>query len=304
MSFMDVKNFMIKSILDLWKRNRDAITGYLFIFPALAIFIGFIAYPFTYELWLSFHEKNPGLEAKFIGLRNFLEVISDPTFHRVSINSCVYTFTAVFAKLLIGLGMALLLNQKFKARGVVRALVLIPWALPTYVSTLAWRWMYHHTLGLFNYLLLNFGIIRHPIMWLGDPKMAMASVIMVNIWRGVPFFALILLAGLQTIPTELYEAADVDGANAWQKFRYITLPYLKYIMLFVTLISTLWTFNDFEIVYLLTKGGPVNATHLFATYTYEVGFIVLKLGLAAAIPTLLMPFFLTLMVKVTQLMER
>jgi multiple sugar transport system permease protein len=289
---------------DLWKRNKDAITGYLFIFPALAIFMVFIAYPFAYEVWLSFHEKYPGLEAKFIGLENFLRVISDPTFHRVSINSCVYTFTAVSAKLLIGLGVALLLNQKFKARGIVRALVLIPWALPTYVSTLAWRWMYDYRFGLINYFLLNLGIAKYPIMWLGDPKIAMASVIIVNIWRGVPFFALILLAGLQTIPTELYEAADVDGANAWQKFRYITLPYLKYVMLMVTLISTLWTFSDFEIVYLLTKGGPVNATHLFATYTYEVGFIVFKLGLAATVPVLLVPFFLTFMFKLTQLMMR
>ncbi|MBV9248277.1 MAG: sugar ABC transporter permease, partial [Acetobacteraceae bacterium] len=207
-------------------------------------------------------------------------------------NTCWYTFITTIFKLALGLWLAQLLNRQFRGKGWIRAFVLLPFIVPTVLSTYAWKWMFDPTFSVFNWGLYRLGLITHRINWLGDPNLAFTSVIIVNIWRGVPFYAISLLAGLQTINPELQEAAAIDGANAWQRLRHITWPLLLPVTVVVTLFSVIQTFADFQLVYVLTGGGPANATHLFATYAYQVGVGTGLLSEGAAISLAIFPVLL------------
>ena len=209
-------------------------------------------------------------------------------------NGFIFTIGSVSLKAVVGMIMALVLNRRIVLRGFFRGLLLLPWVAPTVVTTLAWRWILD-LMGVFNYILTNIGILQLPVPWLAKYWPALFSLVMVNAWRGFPFFGVTLLAGLQAIPLELYEAAEVDGASAWQRFWHITLPSLRTVLLVVTTLSTIWTFNDFSIVWLLTRGGPGNATDVFATYTYKLGFEVSRLGYGETVSVILAPLLIIIL---------
>ena len=290
-----------------WSRllGKDAALGYALVTPLLLVIVGLLAYPIISALLLSFQDRMLGSPGRFIGLENYAELLfSDRRFRTVVSNSVIFTIVSVAGKLLIGLGMAVLLNQRIAARAMFRGWLLLPWVAPTFVTALTWRWMFDGTSGIINYILMVFGVITSPIAWLGSGATAMLAVIITNIWRGFPFFGVSLLAGMQAIPAELYEAADVDGASPWQKFWHITLPGVRTVLVVTTMLSTIWTFNDFQIVWIMTGGGPAYATHLFATYSYKVGFTGSRLGYAVAVSTILAPLLIVMILALSPLIMR
>lgn len=251
--------------------------------------LALVAYPLGSAVYISLTEKYVGYPARFVGLRNYVDLTVDPVFHKVVWNSAVFTVASVATKLVLGMLMALALDRALFARRVVRGFLLLPWVVPTVITALTWHWMFDALRGFINVSLEGLGLIREPIAWLGQPATAMLAVVTVNIWRGFPFFGVSLLAGLQAIPRDLYEAAAVDGASPAQRFRHVTLPGLRPVILVTTLISSIFTLNDFNIIYVMTRGGPGIATHVIATYTYEVGFQALRWGKAVAVSMYLMP---------------
>jgi len=273
----------------LWtKLNKDKYLAYILIMPLCVVLIGLIGYPLLYALWLSLQTKVAGGEAIFIGFSNFLNLFGNSVFWVIFKNTIIFTTSAVTCKLILGSVLALLLNQKFVARDLTRALLLLPWAVPTIVSVLIWKWILDD-MGLLNSFLLNSGIVKLPVLWLASKKWAMFSVILVNTWRGIPFFAITLLAGLQSIPVELYEAAEVDGAGDWIKFKSITIPSIKSVVIIASLMSTIWTFNEFTLIFLLTAGGPSNTTQILPTFSYITAIGGQNLGMGAAISMVGLP---------------
>jgi multiple sugar transport system permease protein len=270
--------------------DREATLAYLFMVPGLVILILFMAYPFFLGIYLSLTDKMVGFpDFDFIGLDNYRLLLNDPVFRLTVANTFIYSFITVPFKLVLGLGLALVLNQKFHFSRFVRAGLLLPWIVPTAISSLAWLMLFDPILSPVSWVLKDWGMIHANINFLGDRWNAIASVCVANIWRGLPFFAISILAGLQAVPTELNEAAALDGANAWQRFWSVTMPTIRTIVLIATLFSIIFTFSDFQLIYVLTKGGPANATHVFGTYAYQtMGFSAL--GQAAAIALSMFPF--------------
>jgi ABC-type sugar transport system permease subunit len=261
-------------------------------------------YPFLYAIWLSFLEKSVGTVGQFVGLRNFSYVITWPQFLAALKNTATFTIVAIAIKFVLGMSVALVLNQHIRGRNFFRAFLLLPWVIPAFVVYLTWRWLYDPLQGLLNYALLDTGLITRPIAFLSDKSTAMLSVIIAHSWRGFPFFAISFLAGMQTISLELYEAAQVDGATRWQQFRHITLPSLYHIIGVVLLLQTIWTANAFEPIYLLTGGGPSDATTVYTMLVYLMGMVNLRLGEAAAVSVLFLPLLIGLVLVVTGLLQR
>ena len=285
--------------------GREAPLGYALILPLLLVMIGLLAYPVISALLISFQDKRLGMPGRYIGLNNYAELLfKDRRFRIVARNSFVFTFGAVFGKLIIGMAMAIVLNQRIKARNIFRGWLLLPWVAPTFVTALTWRWMFDGTSGVINFMLMGLGMLDVPVAWLGNGSTALLAVIVTNIWHGFPFFGVSLLAAMQAIPAELYEAAEVDGASPWQKFRHITVPGVWTVLIIVTMLSTIWTFNDFQIVYIMTGGGPAFATHIFATYSYFVGFSGSRLGYAVAVSTVLTPALIVMILALSPLILR
>ena len=268
----------------------------LLLLPTLVLLALFIAYPFVEGVRLSVTDTKVGVPGKFVGLQNFEEIWNDSIFHVAVWNTCVYTAVATVFKLALGLWLAVLLNRHFRGKAFTRAFILLPFIIPTVLSTLAWKWMFDPTFSVINWLLFKMGLITAPINWLGDPHLALISVIAVNVWRGVPFYAISLLAGLQTISPELHEAAAIDGARPWQRFWHVTWPLLLPVTLVVVLFSVIQTFADFQLVYVLTGGGPANATHLFATYAYQLGIGTGLLSKGATISLAVFPVLLLVVI--------
>jgi len=264
-----------------------------------AVLLGlFIAYPFVNGIWLSVTDTRVGVPGEFVGLKNFYKVWNDSIFRVAVWNTCWYTLVTTVFKLSLGLWLAMLLNRSFKGKAFTRAFILLPFIIPTVLSTFAWKWMFDPTFSVLNWMLFQIGFITKRVNWLGDPDLALVSVMVVNIWRGVPFYAITLLAGLQTISPELNEAAAIDGARPWQRFWHITWPLLLPVTMVVTLFSVIQTFADFQLVYVLTGGGPANATHLFATYAYQLGVGTGLLSEGAAISLAMFPIlFLVVIVQ-------
>lgn len=268
------------------------------LLPTVVLLGLFIAYPFVEGVLLAVTDTRVGVPGKFVGVQNFLALLQDSIFRTAVWNTFVYTAVASVFKLALGLWLALLLNRHFKGKAFTRAFILLPFIIPTVLSTFAWKWMFDPTFSVINWLLYHLGLISGRINWLGDPDLAMISIIIVNIWRGVPFFAISLLAGLQTISPELNEAAAIDGARPWQRFWYITWPLLLPVTMVVVLFSVIQTFADFQIVYVMTGGGPANATHLFATYAYQIGIGTGLLSEGAAISLAMFPvLFLVVIIQ-------
>jgi multiple sugar transport system permease protein len=262
-----------------------------------AILLGlFIAYPFVKGVILSLTSARVGVEGEFVGLKNFVKIWNDGIFHVTVWNTFWYTGVTTVFKLALGLWLALLLNRHFKGKAFIRAFILLPFIIPTVLSTFAWKWMFDPTFSVINWTLYQLGFITQRINWLGDPDLAMTSIIIINVWRGVPFFAISLLAGLQTISPELNEAAAIDGARPWQRFWHVTWPLLLPVTMVVVLFSVIQTFADFQLVYVMTGGGPANATHLFATYAYQLGIGTGLLAEGAAISLAMFPFLFLIVV--------
>ena len=264
--------------------------------PTVVILGLFIAYPFVEGVLLAVTDAKVGVPGHFVGLNNFEKLWNDSIFRTAVWNTFWYTGVTTVFKLALGLWLALLLNRHFKGKAITRAFVLLPFIIPTVLSTFAWKWMFDPTFSVINWTLYRLGLIHGRINWLSDPDLAMISVIIVNIWRGVPFYAISLLAGLQTINPELQEAAAIDGARPWQRFWHVTWPLLLPVTMVVVLFSVIQTFADFQLVYVLTGGGPANATHLFATYAYQVGIGTGLLSEGAAISLAMFPVLLIVVV--------
>ncbi|MGC2218406.1 MAG: sugar ABC transporter permease [Pseudolabrys sp.] len=267
--------------------------GAWFMLPAAAFLILFLAYPLGLGVWLSLTDTKIGRSGVFIGTENYEWLWDDSVFWLSVFNTLLYTIVASAIKFAVGLYLALLLNENLPFKAILRALVLIPFIVPTVLSAIAFWWIYDSQFSIVSWTLRHLGLIASNIDFLGDTWNARWSVIFANIWRGVPFVAITLLAGLQTVSPSLYEAATIDGASAWQRFRYITYPLLTPIIAVVMTFSVLFTFTDFQLIWVLTRGGPVNATHLMATLSYQRAIIAGQLGEGAAISTAMIPFLLT-----------
>lgn len=278
----------------LWKRletNRNWL-GFWFMAPALAFLLLFLAYPLVLGIWLSFTDTRIGRDGVFVGLENYEWISGDTVFWGSVFFTVFYTVVASIAKFAIGLYLALLLNQHMPFKAMIRAVVLIPFIVPTVLSAIAFWWIYDPQFSIVSWSLRQMGLIETNVDFLGDTWNARWSVIFANVWRGVPFIAITLLAGLQTVSPSLYEAATLDGASRWQMFRYITYPLLTPIIAIVMTFSVLFTFTDFQLIWVLTRGGPVNATHLMATLSYQWGILGGKLGEGAAVAVSMIPFLL------------
>jgi multiple sugar transport system permease protein len=285
-------------------RTRESLGGMALLAPTVLILIGLVLYPFFYAIWLSFTDKTVGSPGQFVGFRNFAYVLAWPQFTTAVWNTVVFTVSAVAMKFVLGMAVALVLNQQIRGRNFFRAFLLLPWAMPAFVVYLVWRWLYDPLSGLINYALIDLGLIATPIAFLSDRSTAMLSVIVAHVWRNFPFYAISFLAGMQTIAQELYDAAQVDGASRAQQFRHITLPGLYHIIGVVVLLTTIWTANAFEPVYLLTGGGPSDATMVYTMLVYVMGMMNLRLGEAAAVSTLILPLLIGLVLAVTILLHR
>jgi multiple sugar transport system permease protein len=268
--------------------------GFWFMVPAAAFLILFLAYPLGLGVWLSYTDTRIGRGGEFIGLENYLWLADDSVFWLSVYNTLLYTIVASAIKFAVGLYLAMLLNRHMPFKAIIRAVVLIPFIVPTVLSAIAFWWIFDTQFSILTWMLQKIGFIAetYQINWLGDATMARASVIFANIWRGVPFIAITLLAGLQTVSPSLYEAAVIDGATRWQMFRYITYPMLTPIIAVVMTFSVPFTFTDFQLIWVLTRGGPFNTTHLMATLSYQRAILGGNLGEGAAIATAMIPFLL------------
>jgi multiple sugar transport system permease protein len=271
--------------------SRNAL-GLAFLLPAAVVLLLFLTYPLGLGVYLGFTDTRLGRPGIWIGIENYEFLWEDSIFWLSVFNTILYTTVASLFKFVLGLWLALLLNRHLPFKAFLRAIVLLPWVVPTVLSGIAFWWIFDAQFSVISWGLIQLGLIDGPINFLGDVANARASVIAANIWRGIPFVAITLLAGLQTIPQSLYEAAVLDGATNWQRFRWITLPMLSPIIAVVMTFSVLFTFTDFQLIYVLTRGGPLNATHLMATLSFQRAIPGGQLGEGAAIASAMIPFLL------------
>src|SRR5262245_1371125 len=270
--------------------ERGGVFSWLMVLPPVSFLAALVGYPFFYGIWLSLQNRPVAKAGVFVGLDNYIAAWHDPVFWQVVVNTFLYTAVATLLTMVGGLGLALVMNQDFRFKNLTRALLLLPFIVPTVLSTIAWQWILDPAFSVINWALVSTGLSDNPgPSWLGNPYLAMASLIVVNTWRGLPFYAITLLAGLQTISQDLYEAATIDGAGAFARFRYVTLPLLMPVIFIVTMFSVIFTFADFQLIYVLTRGGPANATHVFATYAFDVAMNGGQLGQGAAIALTMVP---------------
>jgi len=275
---------MAEAAIPLRKRlwNPEARLAYALLAPAVLVLLAFMVYPIAYVFLISLFKTNKLAQLKeFVGLRNFVNQFSNKEFWQITARSLYWTAIAVVVKMILGMVVALLLNVKYAGRRFARMLFIVPWASAVPISAILWRWVYHPEYGLLNATLKAAHIWANPPTWLGRPWPAFTACIWVDIWIGIPFMALVFLAGMQAISEDLYESAYLDGVNSLQKFFYITLPGIRHLVLIATLLSCLWTFNDFNTIYILTRGGPAGATDILITKLYRNAFEFLKFGPAS-----------------------
>ena len=284
--------------------EREGIFSWLMLAPGVLYLLAFVAYPFFYGIFLSLQDRPVARTGVFIGLGNFVTLANDAVFWQVARNMFVYTIVTTILKLGGGLVMALVMDQSFRGKNVARAFLLLPFIVPTALSTIAWMWIFDPTFSVINWVLIHGGAIQTGFSWLGNSTLAMVAIIIVNTWRGMPFYGITLLAGLQTISPELYEVAAIDGATTRQRFWYVTMPLIKPVLVIVTMFSVIFTFSDFQLIYALTHGGPANATQVYATYAYDLGMSAGKLGLGAAVALSMLPALALLIVALTLYLRR
>jgi len=266
-----------------------AATPYGFLLPALLVTALVILFPVLQTAWYSLHDYilyDPD-NFRFVGLRNFAVALSDEVFWIALLNSAIWVTGIVSLQLLLGLVAALLLNQSFWWRGMARALVIIPWALPSVIIGLMWTWIYDFNLGVFNDILLRIGLISTPHPWLAQPSTALACIMLALVWQGFPFFTVTILAGLQTVPGELYEAAEIDGASSWRQFVHVTLPSIAGIVATAVLLRIIWVANSLDVILVMTGGGPGYATHTLPLYAFLRAYTGMEFGYAASLSLML-----------------
>ena len=281
----------MKLMLEKFQNSRNAL-GWAFMLPAAVLLLLFLTYPLGLGTWLGFTDAKIGRPGEWIGLENFSFLITDSVTQLALFNTLFYTIVASILKFGLGLWLAILLNKNLPFKTFFRAVVLLPWIVPTALSAIAFWWIYDSQFSVLSWVLMRMGLIDTYIDFLGDPWNARFSTIFANVWRGIPFVAISLLAGLQTISPSYYEASAIDGATPWQQFRHVTLPLLTPIIAVVMTFSVLFTFTDFQLIYVLTRGGPLNATHLMATLAFQRAISGGALAEGAAIATLMVPFLL------------
>jgi multiple sugar transport system permease protein len=271
-------------------RVRQLMVGYSYLLPAALCMLATVVVPIGMAMKMSLYNDvlYKPQEYRFIGLGNYVRLAQDPVFWLTLWNSFVWVFGSVVLQFVAGFAAALLLHQAFRGRALVRMLALLPWIIPGVVVGLIWEWLYQPNYGVINDLLIRAGWLPDRIAWLSSPDLAMAAVVVTNVWRGIPFFAIMLLAGLQAIPGELYEAAHVDGAGVLARFRHITLPLLRPIIVVATATRIIWTFNYADLIFVMTSGGPANATQITSTYTLLQAYANLDFGYAAALSVVLL----------------
>jgi multiple sugar transport system permease protein len=271
-------------------RVRQLMVGYSYLLPAALCMLATVVVPIGMAMKMSLYNDvlYKPQEYRFIGLGNYVRLAQDPVFWLTLWNSFVWVFASVVLQFVAGFAAALLLHQAFRGRALVRMLALLPWIIPGVVVGLIWEWLYQPNYGVINDLLIRAGWLHDRIAWLSSPDLAMAAVVFTNVWRGIPFFAIMLLAGLQAIPGELYEAAHVDGAGVLARFRHITLPLLRPIIVVATATRIIWTFNYADLIFVMTSGGPANATQITSTYTLLQAYANLDFGYAAALSVVLL----------------
>ena len=285
-------------------RRHEARLAYALLLPALLVILGLVAYPFVSAVYLSLQNKPVGAPGRFVGLANYAELFRDEVFFQTVRNTIVYTTVGVSLKFVLGLTMALILDQKRRFNNVFRMLLFIPWAVPVVIAALNWRWIFDDLSGFLNNFLITVGLTRDIISWLADPRLAMGCVIAVVVWQGTPFYTMTFLAGLQAIPHELYEAAEIDGASVVRQFVHITVPRLRTIFLTTVMLSTIWTATNLQFVLILTRGGPANRTEIFPHLAYVTALGARRLGMGAAVSLAFFPLLVILIILLTRRMLR
>jgi ABC-type sugar transport system permease subunit len=282
--------------------RRDARLGYALIAPVVICLLLLVVYPFVFAVWISFTDRMIGRPGRFVGLANYAYLLGQPSFRASVRNTIVLVVAVQTLKLVLGLGIALLLNLPLRGRSLWRALVLLPWAMPAFVAYLTWKLLYAPQGGAFNMILIGSGLVDTHVDFLSSRAWAMPSVIVATFWRGFPFWVISFLAAMQNVPIELYEAAAIDGAGPWQRFRHITLPGIRHVILVVVLLSTIWTTNGFENIWLMTQGGPSDATMTFPVLAY-FGMQSLRIGEASAVSVAMLPIFAMLALIIVKLLQ-
>jgi multiple sugar transport system permease protein len=284
--------------------RREARLAYALLAPTLLVVVFLVAYPFFSAMYLSLQNKMVGSPGRFVGLENYAELLRDEVFLRTAWNSVVYTVVAVAIKFVLGLTMALILDQPRRFNNLFRTLLFLPWAVPVVIVSLNWRWIFDDLSGFLNNFLITFHLTHDIISWLSDPRLAMGCVIAVVVWAGTPFYAMTFLAGLQAIPKELYEAAEIDGASIVQQFFFVTVPRLRTIFVTTVMLSTIWTATNLQFVLILTRGGPASRTQIFPHLAYETALGARRLGMGAAVSLVFFPLLVVLIILLTRRMLR
>ncbi len=283
--------------------RREALGGYLMVLPVCFLLLALVAYPFVYAIVISFTSRIVGDAGEFVGLNNYRYLISWVSFSRAVQNTVTLVIVTDVLKFCIGLGLALLLNEKIKGRDIFRSFILLPWAMPGFVAFLTWRLLFLPIGGGIDLIIQHLPGYSGPVDWLGQRSTAMPAVIIASIWRGFPFWTISFLAALQNVPQEQYEAAKVDGADRWQRFRYITFPSIRHVIIVVTLLSSIWTANGFENIWIMTQGGPSDATVVLPVLAY-FRMANLQLGEAAAVSVAIVPILAILVFIVATLLQK
>lgn len=284
-----------------WKQIYSSST--IFVLPAALLVLVVIAYPFVTAIWISFTNKTvAGPPPNFIGLRNYWTCIQRSDFWQTFFNTLIFASGTLILSLFLGLALGLALNQVKKVRDFIGAIILLPWIVPTVISTLVWLWMFNPFAGVLNYIFTASGLSEQPISWLGLPRLAMISVIVVSAWRNIPYFGVITLAGIKQIPHQLFEASQIDGANAFQRFVYVTVPALKGVLFVYSTLVFVQTAYDFALIYILTRGGPVGSTEVLSVKSFMTAFETGQMGLGAAVPLFAFPLFAPWVMIVTRRM--
>lgn len=280
----------------------DWLTAYMFLAPAAAIFAGFVVYPLFDGVSTAFTNRAVAQSGVFVGLQNFTHLFSDPQFRVAAWNSLLLTLGTVILKLVLGLTFAVLLSQPMPMRGVIRALAFLPWAVPGMIASLSFKWIFDEQSGVLQYLVLQLGLSDQPVYWLSDPSVALFSVAIAMVWQGLPFFTMMFVAALASIPSDLNEAAAIDGAGVVRRFFSVTLPQMYGVIAVTVMLSTIWTFNSFEMVFVLTGGGPAGRTHIMPTLAYDYAIAQSQLGLGSAVIVSVIPVFVILIFLLTKRM--
>jgi multiple sugar transport system permease protein len=293
-------------IEDRWGRlvHNQVFLAYLFLLPTLVVLASVVVYPFFSAIWISLQDKVAGLPGKWIWVANYAELLRGENFPLVFYNTLFYTVFAVLIKFTIGLTAAVVLNQERPLNGLYRTILFLPWAIPTVLASLNWLWVYDEFNGMLNVVLMRLGLLSQPVAWLAEPQVAMWSVIAVVVWNGTPFYTMHFLAGLQAIPKELYDAAEVDGASTLEQFLYITIPSMRNVFMITVMLSSVFTSTSVVAVHILTNGAPAFRTDIIPNFSFNLAIVSHRLGIGSAANILFFPMLVALIVFLSRQLLR